>query len=233
MYRNNYHIDPRVKHVAHQMAMNEINAIRESAAAQIEKHRQRVAVCEQQLRQYKNQKNQLLSKLETAQFQIKDLLDHKKTLDHSVDRQELEGKLTEAQAELRDFELRAQAEIENNRMRTERITSQRFEMKKESLLRDFIGVMDNLELALRHSEGDSCAIREGVEATMRQWQQTLEQHGIEPVEAIGRPFDPNLHEAVTTVSQPNVEPDTVVQVEQSGYMLEGKLLRPARVIVAQ
>jgi molecular chaperone GrpE len=134
----------------------------------------------------------------------------------------------------RDRALRLQAEIENFRKRQKRLAEERIETSRARLLRNFLTIADDLERALR-AEGDQESLRDGVEMTYRSLEQLLKQEGVEQIEAQGETFDPEWHEAVGTVPhrEADVHQDTVVEVTQQGYRLNGRLLRPARVIVAK
>lgn len=134
----------------------------------------------------------------------------------------------------RDRALRLQAEIENFRKRQRRLSEDRIEADRARLLRNFLTVADDLERALRTNDAGNGALREGVEVTHRSLKQLLKQEGVERIKAEGEEFDPAWHEAVGTVphEKAGVSQDTVVDVTQSGYRLDGRLLRPARVIVA-
>lgn len=147
----------------------------------------------------------------------------------------LEQELAEAKRradEYYDKYLRALAELDNTRKRLQRTYQERLLQARRDLLRRFLVVADNLERALEaaKSGGD---ILEGVELTYRELQRFLSEQGVEPIEAIGKPFDPMLHEAVGVVSSDGVEEDTVVNELQRGYTHEGELLRPALVEVAK
>lgn len=135
----------------------------------------------------------------------------------------------------RDRALRLQAEIENFRKRQRRLAQDRVEENRARLLRKFLMIADDLERALNAEDGDGASVREGVGVTQRSLRQLLKQEGVERVEAKGEAFDPNWHEAVGTVPHEDVDvgPDTIVDVTQQGYRLNGRLLRPARVIVAK
>jgi molecular chaperone GrpE len=130
---------------------------------------------------------------------------------------------------------RLAAEIDNNKKRLARNYANQFEQDKAALLRDFLPVVDNLERALAHATGDKAeaAMRQGLELTYKLFRETLAQHGVRPIEAESKAFDPNLHEAVATFSQPGIAAGTILRVEETGYTLNGKLLRPARVLVAR
>lgn len=134
----------------------------------------------------------------------------------------------------RDRALRLQAEIENFRKRQRRLAKERIAADRGRLLLKFLTVADDLERAFNGDSRDADNLREGVGMTYRSLMQILRQEGVERIEAKGEPFDPLWHEAVGTVSHEHagVEPDIVVEVSQPGYRLDGRLLRPARVIVA-
>ena len=134
----------------------------------------------------------------------------------------------------RDRALRLQAEIENFRKRQQRLAEERILADRERLLRAFLDVADNLERALDADTASVGSLRQGVDLTHQTLMRTLSQEGVEPIQSVGQPFDPAWYEAVDTVphQQAGVEPGTIVQIEQEGYRLGDRLLRPARVIVA-
>jgi molecular chaperone GrpE len=140
---------------------------------------------------------------------------------------ELEAIRQEA-AEYKDKYLRAAAEVENTRKRLERRYADQAKEEKKRLLRNFLTVADNLERALAHS-GDG--LHDGVKLTYQELQRLLSLEGVEPLEAIGQPFDPYYHEAVDTVVGDD-DQETVIGERQKGYLYHGELLRPARVQVA-
>lgn len=130
--------------------------------------------------------------------------------------------------------VRLAADLENSKKRLARNYANQYEQDKEALLRDFLPVVDNLERVLAHATGGAAeaAMRQGIELTYKAFREVLAQRGVRPIEAQGKPFDPNLHEAVATIPQPGVPSETILRVEETGYTLAGKLLRPARVLVA-
>jgi molecular chaperone GrpE len=138
----------------------------------------------------------------------------------------------DAADENHDKYLRTLAELENVRKRLEKTYNNRVVEAQRNLLRGFLEVADNLERALEAAQegGD---IASGVELTYRQLQRLLAQYGVEPIEAVGRPFDPTQHEAVGTVPANGVADETVVAEERRGYVHDDQLLRPARVYVAK
>ena len=139
----------------------------------------------------------------------------------------------------REQALRLQAEMENFRKRQQRRAEERITADRERLLRAFLEITDDLGRALDSHDGDgkadSDSIRQGVALIHRTMQNLLSKEGVEPIEAIGQPFDPTWHEAISTVphEQVGAAPDTVVEVVQEGYRIGERLLRPARVVVAQ
>jgi|YNPBryantNP2012_1023418.scaffolds.fasta_scaffold00051_8 molecular chaperone GrpE len=134
----------------------------------------------------------------------------------------------------RERAIRLQAEMENFRKRQQRLADERIASEREKLLRAFLEIADDLERALNTDGADVQAIREGVKLTYQAMQHLIAREGAEPIRPVGEPFDPAWHEAVASVphAQAQVEPDTVVEVVQTGYRIGERLLRPARVIVA-
>jgi molecular chaperone GrpE len=145
-----------------------------------------------------------------------------------------EDELREELDQWRDRALRLQAEIENFRKRQQRLAEERVQASRERLLRSFLLIGDDLERALNMEGSDNESLRAGVGVTYRSLRQLLKQEGVEHIEARGETFDPMWHEAVATVphQQAGVDRDVIVEVAQQGYRLAGRLLRPARVVVA-
>ena len=146
---------------------------------------------------------------------------------NKADQDELEAIRQEA-AEYKDKYLRAAAEVENARKRLERRYADQAEEEKKRLLRAFLTVADDLERALAHF-GDG--FRDGVKLTYQELRRLLGQEGVEPLDAVGQPFDPYYHEAVGTVAGDH-DQETVIGERQKGYLYRGELLRPAKVEVA-
>jgi len=151
---------------------------------------------------------------------------------------EADERLSAAQAragEFRDQYLRAAAELENVRRRAERDVENAHKYGIERFARELLAVADSMEMGLdaaRQSES-SAAVAEGFEATLRLLQAVFEKFGITRMDALGKPFDPHWHEAMTTQSSGDAEPDSVLAVVQTGYRIHDRPLRPARVIVAR
>ena len=123
---------------------------------------------------------------------------------------------------------RLKAEFENSRKRQERERSRLLETASERLVVELLPVLDNLDRALE-AEGE---IREGVRATRDQLADVLGNEGLLPIASDGQPFDPNVHEAVMGQPSDEHEEGTVLQTFQRGYVLNGKPIRPAKVVVA-
>lgn len=132
--------------------------------------------------------------------------------------------------ELRDIHLRKLAEFDNFRKRTEREREEFRRMASEDLIRELLPVLDNFERALQHgTDADFGAFRDGVVMIARQLRDTLERQGVQAIDPLGKPFSPEVHEAVHQVEDPDLEPGTVAMVLAKGYLLNGRLLRPAMV----
>lgn len=135
--------------------------------------------------------------------------------------------------ELKDLLLRKQAEFENFRKRTEKERAEFARYATAELMREMLNVLDSFELALRSDETETPADQKGFELIYKQLQDSLARAGLEAIEADGRPFDPNVHEAVSTQPAPEgVAAGTVLAELRRGYCLHGRLLRPTMVVVA-
>ena len=132
-----------------------------------------------------------------------------------------------------DLYMRSLAEIENLKKRYQKDKSDLIKFSNESLVKQLLIVIDNLEKAVSaiQEENSVEALREGVELTLKGLMDTLGKTGLEAVQAQGEPFDPNFHEAISELEDNTVEPGTVLQVLQKGYVLNDRLIRPAMVIV--
>lgn len=150
---------------------------------------------------------------------------------------QLQAELAEAQgaAQLaRDQALRAVAELENVRKRASREVEQAHRFGIEKLATELLAVQDSLELALANAgRGDAQNLLAGQEATVKLLTKAFERFAITPVDPVGEPFNPEQHEAMVMQPSTTAEPNSVLAVVQRGYLLHGRLLRPARVIVAR
>jgi molecular chaperone GrpE len=133
--------------------------------------------------------------------------------------------------ELHDRMLRARAEFDNARRRADRERSDFLQFAAMDLVREILPVLDDFERALQVDTADR-EYAKGVELIYQRLFDTLKKLGLEPIEAQGKPFDPNLHQAVERVDTEEAEDQTVLGEFQKGYNFKGKLLRPAMVRVA-
>lgn len=132
-----------------------------------------------------------------------------------------------------DRYLRAAAELENVRKRATKDVEGARKYALERFGKELLAVKDSLELGLSTTDkADVDSLLEGSAATLKLLSNTLQQFGIEEVDPAGEPFDPELHEAISMQPSDDVESGTVITVVQKGYSLNGRLLRPAMVIVA-
>ncbi|PKM22462.1 MAG: nucleotide exchange factor GrpE [Gammaproteobacteria bacterium HGW-Gammaproteobacteria-14] len=137
---------------------------------------------------------------------------------------------------LAEADMRAQAEIQNMRRRMEREVGNAHKFALEKFSADLLCVADNLErgLAALPTEDEHLrSAREGVELTLKALLDAFARHGIESVDPAGASFDPQLHEAMAMVPMPGAEANSVIEVLEKGYSLNGRLIRPARVVVAK
>ena len=134
-----------------------------------------------------------------------------------------------------DRALRAQAELDNFRKRMRREMDDERRYACQPLLRDLLSVVDNIGRAAKAAETaqDAGTLLAGVKLVEQQLDALLRQYECRRIEAAGAPFDPHLHSAVTVVPAPNVPPNTIVEVAQTGYTLHDRVLRPAQVVVSQ
>ncbi len=135
----------------------------------------------------------------------------------------------------KDSALRAKAETENIRRRAEREVSNASKFALERFAKEILGVVDSLEKALDQpaESSEQSAMHEGIELTYKLLLDTLNRFNIEQISPLGESFDPGLHEAMVMQESDEHEPNSVMMVVQAGYQLNGRLIRPARVIVAK
>lgn len=153
---------------------------------------------------------------------------------------QLEQALAE-QANLKDQALRAAAEAENVRRRAARDVENAHKFALEKFVGSLLPVLDSLDKAVEsstaHAEDDDqgalSAVAEGVELSRKLMLDTLEKFGVERIDPLGEPFDPQRHEAMSVVEAPDAEPNSVIGVLAPGYMLNGRLVRAAMVMVAK
>lgn len=147
-----------------------------------------------------------------------------------------EAELAKVKKALGEADLRAQAEIQNARKRAERDTQHARKFALEKFAGDLLVVADNLERGLTALDADDEALkgaREGIELTLKSLLDAFAKHNLEQIDPAGEPFNPEWHEAMTMVPSADAEPNSVMEVLEKGYQLNGRLLRPARVVVTK
>jgi molecular chaperone GrpE len=152
--------------------------------------------------------------------------------------QELKIKLEEKEKEAKenyDRMLRLAADLENYKKRALKEKEDWRKFANEDLIKAILPFVDNLERAVNHAEKveDANVLIEGVRLTLQQLHQTLNKFGVSPVESVGKPFDPTIHEAMVVIETDQHEPNQVLEEFQKGYFLNDRLLRPATVSVAK
>jgi molecular chaperone GrpE len=145
--------------------------------------------------------------------------------------EELQQKLSTLGEQL----LREQAEMQNVRRRAQRDVESAHKFALEKFATELLSVVDNLERAIGAIDAEDesqKAVAEGLELTLKTFADVLTKYSVEPVDPEGQPFDADLHQAVSMVPNAEVEPNTVINVFQKGYTLNGRLIRPAMVVVS-
>jgi len=156
----------------------------------------------------------------------------------NMTKEELINKIDEIQGVAdKDYELflRAQAEIENMKKRFKKEREDLLKFSNESLIKQLLSVVDNLEKAISHSQEQSSlkALTEGVELTLQGLRDTLSKAGLNEIKTTGETFDPNFHEAVSEQENNSVEPGIILHELQKGYTLNDRLIRPAMVVISK
>lgn len=148
----------------------------------------------------------------------------------------LRDKLAHTEKMLAEADLRAQAEIQNMRRRLERDVANAHKFALEKFSADILAVADSLERGLATLPPDNEALkpaREGTELTLKVLLDIFGKYQIEQLDPAGGQFDPQQHEAMAMVPMPGAEPNSIIEVLEKGYSLNGRLIRPARVVVAK
>lgn len=168
-------------------------------------------------------------KSESADQQSVELLDHPSYI-------ELQNKLTEAEEKATQYWdklLRLQAESDNTMRRVERDIANAHKYALEKFTSELLPVIDNLERSLTLATTQDDPVLEGVEMTLKMLHTVLAKFNIEQINPETQPFNPEFHQAVSTQVDPSVRPNTVLSVLQKGYLLNGRLVRPALVVVSK
>ena len=161
------------------------------------------------------------------------------TEEAEVSIEELQKKLAAAEKKAEenwDKAVRTQAEMENLKRRTQKDLENAHKYGLEKFSKELLSVIDSLELGIQAANGDSpevTKLREGSELTIKQFESVFAKFNIEAIDPAGQPFNPELHQAMSMQASADVEPNTVLNVFQKGYVLNGRLIRPAMVVVAK
>ena len=185
--------------------------------------------------------NQEDTAAETQQPEVE--VDEKLQAEVELDQSELAEEQAETQIEelqqklstLGEQLLREQAEMQNVRRRAQRDIESAHKYALEKFASELLSVVDNLERAIEAIDAEDeaqMAVAEGLELTLKTFIEVLGKYNVEAVDPEGQPFDAELHQAVSTVPNNDVEPNTVINVFQKGYTLNGRLIRPAMVVVS-
>lgn len=164
------------------------------------------------------------------------------TKKQTSEKERLSAKIAELEAKVAEYEkalneanekfLRLAAEFDNYRKRREKEYSDIIEYAGEEVLRNILPILDDLERALNNINDDQ-SLREGLELIYRKFQKTLQNLGVEPIESLNKPFDPNLHHAIMTREEAGVAPDIVLEEYEKGYKFKNRVLRYAKVVVSK
>lgn len=186
----------------------------------------------------KQEKNEELEQdLQSQEVDVEEQKNTEDPLEEAIARvQELEAQLAETAKKEQDLLLRTRAEIDNIRRRTEQDVEKAHKFALEKFAKDILNTIDNLERALAtpaNIEDESVkALFDGVELTLKELLATVARFGVEPVGVVGEVFNPDLHQAISMQPMEGFETNQITTVLQKGYLLNGRVIRPAMVMVA-
>ena len=138
--------------------------------------------------------------------------------------------------ELKEALLRSQADLQNSRRRAERDIENAHKYAIEKFIKDLLAVLDSMDRALElaaTTDGFDMSMLEGTQMTHKLLLDTVSRHGVEAIDPVGEPFDPQQHQAMSMMESEDQEPNTVTAVMQKGYKLEGRVIRAAMVVVTK
>ena len=186
----------------------------------------------------KQEKNEELEQdLQSQEVDVEEQNQAEDPLEEAIARvQELESQLAETAKKEQDLLLRTRAEIDNIRRRTEQDVEKAHKFALEKFAKDILNTIDNLERALAtpaNTEDETVkALFDGVELTLKELLATVARFGVEPVGVVGEVFNPDLHQAISMQPMEGFETNQIITVLQKGYLLNGRVIRPAMVMVA-
>ena len=187
----------------------------------------------------KQEKNEELEQdLQSQEVDVEEQKNTEDPLEEAIARvQELEAQLAETAKKEQDLLLRTRAEIDNIRRRTEQDVEKAHKFALEKFAKDILNTIDNLERALAtpaNTEDETVkALFDGVELTLKELLATVARFGVEPVGVVGEVFNPDLHQAISMQPMEGFETNQITTVLQKGYLLNGRVIRPAMVMVAE
>lgn len=187
--------------------------------------------------QKQEQNEELEQDLQSQEVDVEEQNQTEDPLEEAIARvQELEAQLAETAKKEQDLLLRTRAEIDNIRRRTEQDVEKAHKFALEKFAKDILNTIDNLERALAtpaNIEDESIkALFDGVELTLKELLATVARFGVEPVGVVGEVFNPDLHQAISMQPMEGFETNQITTVLQKGYLLNGRVIRPAMVMVA-
>ena len=181
------------------------------------------------------EKNNGIDKDESTNEPIDELIDSEEENSKELESKEDSPSLEEAIESLKDQILRAKAEVQNVRRVAEQEVRKARLYGVESLAKNFLSVGDNLERAIESLNEDSKPedLEEGLRLILKSYEDALETGGIISIDPKGEPFNPEQHEALSVIENEDLEPNSIVEVIQRGFMIQDRVLRPAKVIVTK
>lgn len=187
--------------------------------------------------QKQEQNEELEQDLQSQEVDVEEQKQTEDPLEEAIARvQELEAQLAETAKKEQDLLLRTRAEIDNIRRRTEQDVEKAHKFALEKFAKDILNTIDNLERALAtpaNTEDETVkALFDGVELTLKELLATVARFGVEPVGVVGEVFNPDLHQAISMQPMEGFETNQITTVLQKGYLLNGRVIRPAMVMVA-
>jgi len=187
--------------------------------------------------QKQEQNEELEQDLQSQEVDVEEQNQAEDPLEEAIARvQELESQLAETAKKEQDLLLRTRAEIDNIRRRTEQDVEKAHKFALEKFAKDILNTIDNLERALAtpaNTEDETVkALFDGVELTLKELLATVARFGVEPVGVVGEVFNPDLHQAISMQPMEGFETNQIITVLQKGYLLNGRVIRPAMVMVA-
>ena len=181
------------------------------------------------------EKNNGIDKDESTNEPIDELIDSEKENSKELESEEDSPSLEEEIESLKDQILRAKAEVQNVRRVAEQEVRKARLYGAEYLAKNFLSVGDNLERAIESLNDDSKPedLEEGLKLILKSYEDALETGGIISIDPKGEPFNPEQHEALSVIENEDLEPNSIIEVIQRGFMIQDRVLRPAKVIVTK